>query len=67
MNHTDGIKWCMDKKGKNIKTIGSREEFLLCSKALEIYKAGVLCGAEFAEHFNSKYINYWQNWCIPML
>jgi hypothetical protein len=42
MNRSDGIKWCKDVKGKFIKITGTRDEFLLTSKALEIYKAGIL-------------------------
>jgi hypothetical protein len=42
MNLSAGIKWCRDVKYKSIKITTSREEFLLTSKALEIYDAGVV-------------------------
>jgi predicted small secreted protein len=42
MNRSDGIKWCKNVKGKYIKITGTRDEFLLTSKALEIYKAGIV-------------------------
>jgi len=42
MNRSDGIKWCKNVKGKDIKITTTRDEFLLTSKALEIYKAGIV-------------------------
>jgi hypothetical protein len=49
MSLSEGIKWCNDVKKKAIKITGTRDEFLLCSKALETYKAGMLWGADFVQ------------------
>jgi hypothetical protein len=41
MSLTEGRNWCK-AKGKDIKIIGTRDHFLVCSKALEKYNAGVV-------------------------
>jgi hypothetical protein len=64
MTLSEGIKWCWDAKGKFIKITGSRDEFLLTSKALETFKAG--CGVLIlCSDYNSNN-NCWQNLYILM-
>lgn len=42
MNFNDGVAWCKNVHGKQVKIMAKYDEFLLCTKALETYEAGVV-------------------------